>query len=152
MHVMQRLYVLLQQAAPVSASPGKPLLSTASNSATNLVDLGSSSASTCCDERLVSEVLLLRLLFGPEVGVLYCAAEYTALVDAVALLHCSHNPLHSGCGVHHEPALGRGLAVSQELEVKAEVWKLVFDLLVSTAATAEGASHCVIFCKHIVVK
>jgi len=117
MHVMQRLFVLLET-APLGSSPSK------------LSGQGSSSR----DESTVSEVMLLRLMFGPEVGVLRDVAEYQNLLDALTLQQCSHNPHWRGTSEAVCAA-----SVTQELEVKAEVWQLVFKLLETCAGTDAGA-------------
>lgn len=108
MHVMQRLFVLLET-APLGGSPSKPTKT----------------------ESTVSEVMLLRLLFGPEVGVLREASEYQTLLDAIAVQYSHHNDGTKG--------IVTAVPVTQELEVKAEVWTLVFNLLSSCAGTPVGA-------------
>ena len=129
MHVMQRLFVLLETVPSVSTtSPTKA----SSASATAATAVSNSSTSVCGS--LLCEVMLLRMLFGPEVGVLSSGTEYHTLLEAIALQHCNHNPLWRGTKESLAAA-----QVTQELEVKAEVWTLVFNLLNSCAETSVGA-------------
>jgi hypothetical protein len=124
LQVMQRLYVVLQHVAvpiPDSADGG---------------DAGSTAPTAN-----VSEILLLRLVLGPEVGVLRDVTELQGLFDALILLHHSRLQEQStGCVVTPAEV---GVTPSMELEVRAEVWKLVLEMLPRCTANAASVTLCV---------
>jgi hypothetical protein len=124
LQVMQRLYVVLQHAAvpvPDNADGG---------------DAGSTAPTAN-----VSEILLLRLVLGPEVGVLRDVTELRGLFDALILLHHSRlQERYSGSVVTPAEV---GVTPSMELEVRAEVWKLVLEILPRCTANAASATLCV---------
>lgn len=144
MQVMQRLYVLLQHAA-LGAGGERP----------------SPDPAVAVDVPVpgLSEVLLLRMLFGSEVGVLRSAAQLQTLLDALVFYQHQHvlrntttssgttaptsatTTAPSSTAVASTPkSAGAVSAVSQELEVQAEVWKLLVDLLLQCSASAPGAA------------
>jgi hypothetical protein len=124
LQVMQRLYVVLQHAAvpvPDNADGG---------------DAGSTAPTAN-----VSEILLLRLVLGPEVGVLRDVTELQGLFDALILLHHSRlQEQYSGSVVTPAEV---GITPSMELEVRAEVWKLVLEILPRCTANAASVALCV---------
>jgi hypothetical protein len=124
LQVMQRLYVVLQHAAgpvPDNADGG---------------DAGS-----IAPVMNVSEILLLRLVLGPEVGVLRDVTELQGLFDALLLLHHSRLQEQSSGSVVTPAEVG--VTPSMELEVRAEVWKLVLEILPRCTANAASATLCV---------
>jgi hypothetical protein len=124
LQVMQRLYVVLQHAAvPVPDN-------------TDGCDVGSIAPVVN-----VSEVLLLRLVLGQEVGVLRDVTELQGLFDALILLHHSRLQEQSSGSVVTPAEVG--VTPSMELEVRAEVWKLVMEILPRCTANAASVTLCV---------
>jgi hypothetical protein len=124
LQVMQRLYVVLQHAAvpvPDNADGG---------------DAGS-----IAPVMNVCEILLLRLVLGPEVGVLRDVTELQGLFDALILLHHSRLQEQSSGSVVTPAEVG--VTPSMELEVRAEVWKLVLEILPRCTANAASVTLCV---------
>ena len=119
-HVMQRLYVLLQN-DPVTPVQQRE---TAAGSS------GDVSIAT------LSEVMVLRLLLGPEIGLLSSDGELQSMLESLTLLHFNRNQAGKAAGA-------AGIASSMELEVRAEVWKLLFDLLLRCTDTQVGGALAV---------
>jgi hypothetical protein len=125
LQVMQRLYVVLQHAAGPVPDNGD----------------GDDAGSTAPAAN-VSEILLLRLVLGPEVGVLRDVTELQGLFDALILLHHSRLQEQSSGSVVTPAEVG--IIPSMELEVRAEVWKLVLEILPRCTANAASVTLCVL--------
>jgi hypothetical protein len=131
LHVMQRLYVLLQN-PPASPSGGEK-----------------SEATFIAAQR--SEVMLLRLMLGPEVGLLRDRGELQSAFDALTLLLFSRRELHQSAATQSSRAAGQtgsatltdlGVVATMELEVRAEVWKLLLDALDACTESPAAVAMC----------
>ena len=118
-HVMQRLYVLLQN------DPVTPMQQRETAGSSGDVSIAT-----------LSEVMVLRLLLGPEIGLLSSDGELQSMLESLTLLHFNRNQAGKAAGA-------AGIASSMELEVRAEVWKLLFDLLLRCTDTQVGGALAV---------